>query len=204
MSDEAVVERAVGAGSFFEADGKEYQLSPLSIRSLALVQKEALRSYKKKYLETFADTIDLVENGREVFEDERKRVAKWSYEDLPAKVVHDPSAITVDDSLRAKLKDKVGEIPYQDDSVAILCAMLLDDGTFTEQELGIRVSQMKTEYPLWWATADLDGAALFVWSSLQKLHPDVTLKQVREWHPSVLAITAHQAQKDTIPQVGNT
>jgi hypothetical protein len=104
-------------------NGVDYQLSPLGIKSLTTIQKEALRFYKRQYLETFADTIDLVSNGEDLFLKERQIVAKWSYDMLPASVLHDPDSVLVTDELREKLTAKLGELPSKDDLVAALCCL---------------------------------------------------------------------------------
>jgi hypothetical protein len=202
MSEESTTERAVGTGSFVTVNGVDYQLSPLGIKSLTTIQKEALRFYKRQYLETFADTIDLVSNGEDLFLKERQIVAKWSYDMLPASVLHDPDSVLVTDELREKLTAKLGELPSKDDLVAALCCLHLDEGSLSVDDLGIPVRSMKTEYGIWWAST-LEGMTLMVWLSLKKNHPRLSLEDVEAWAPVQVVEAARKVQQDTVPEAGN-
>lgn len=198
-SEEAVMESVLAAGDSIKVEGVTYRLSPIPVGRLAEIQKEALRDYKRQYLETYADTSDLGDG----FDEARKEVAGWSYKDLPSKLVYDATKIKITTELRELMTEKFGELPASDESLQGLIGILLDQGSLEPSDLGGSVPSITTSYPLWWTTSTLDGQILMTWHSVSIKHSDVTLEDVKGWPPLSVMEGAVKAESLTAPSSGN-
>ena len=87
--------------------GKECTVRPLGIRELTEVERDCAERYKRQYLKTFADNLDLLpaEAKDRLLLEKMDVVARWDVDDLPPKFVHDPARVKMTD----KLKSWVGE-----------------------------------------------------------------------------------------------
>ena len=79
---------------------KECQVRPLGIRELAEVEQDCLERYKRTYLKTWSDNIDLIPNGEAALYDKLDEAAKWDIDDLPAKYAYDHNYVTVSKLLK--------------------------------------------------------------------------------------------------------
>ena len=82
------VARALGAGGDITTiAGKECKVRPLSIRELTEVERECLKVYKRTFLETFHDNLDLLPDDEAAGLMSRKleEASAWDVGDLPSK-----------------------------------------------------------------------------------------------------------------------
>ena len=77
--------RALGAGKILTIGEQEYTLSPVTVRDLCELEREALRSYKRQFLETFRDSFDLLpeDEGLKLLREKLEEAARWTLDDLP-------------------------------------------------------------------------------------------------------------------------
>jgi hypothetical protein len=210
MSD--AVARALGAGEVITVGGVEYTISPIELRQMHEVRREAIRSYKREYLQTFADNLDLLDGGdngaaAKLLERKMEEAARWDVSDLPTKAAYDVTKVPINEKLKTVLEDEFGEVPDKVEGQRALLAAALD----SEKLDGITVKRLTDRWPhkvdipydTWWVTASYDGMITFVWSSVHLKHPDVTKKQVEMWPMAKIIEAARMVERLTVPAVEN-
>jgi hypothetical protein len=182
-------ERALAAGDLITVRDKEYRLRPVGAQHLADLERDALRAYKRQYLQTFADAAeDLEMNGKgdEMLSKKTEEVARWTLRDLPQIVAYDVSSIPVTDALKAWAVEKMPDIEL-DNNLQILALLSdkLDNKEITAAEVdamcGKRPIVGKVRYDQWWVTATFEGRIGFITSSVRAEHSEVTKKDVGGW-----------------------
>ncbi len=221
MADD--VARAVGAG---DADvimigDVECKVRPLSIRELGEVERECLSLYKRKYLETFSQNLDLLEHvdGVKLMTDKMEMVAKWDVVDLPHKYVYDQKKIVLNDSLRQWILDNIDidltddngkDLPEKVQKERILAntAVALDSQNLSdelyENLTGEAPRKTKVNYSSWWITGTFDGMMTMVWLCFK--HNGVTKEQVEKAladDPGLMAHVSRSIENLSTPAVGN-
>ena len=85
---------------------KECQTRALGIAELTEIERECLDRYKRQYLRTFVQNLDMIPKGKRdsILEKKMEEVAKWDIDDLPPKFAHDPTRIKVTSELKSWLK----------------------------------------------------------------------------------------------------
>lgn len=203
--------RAVGAGVSAERNGKSYQLSPLGMAELTELQREAVKSYKRQYLATFAENADMLPRRErdKIMADKFEQAARWEIRDLPARTAYDASRVPVTDELRSWVRsrhDTEGELP--DAWVRAATAQALDAGDISaadvERMTGRRPREAKIPYDMWWITATYEGMTSLVWRVLRKKHPEIEREEVAAWPPVELSVMAREAEAIIPPSMGNT
>lgn len=208
MSDKEA--RVLGAGQSIEIDGTEYQIRPINIRMLHEVQREAVRHYKREYLKTFSDNMDLLGNGKgqELLEQQIKEVAKWDIAQLPSKTAYSSKGIPIEGKLAERLRVIYGDLPTNEDELQGLLDSALDREEMTSDEVeqlsGKRPKRGRIGYDMWWITATYEGMTTFVWASLLSAHPKLQKEQVSGWPLTQLTQAARIAESITSPELGNT
>lgn len=201
--------RAVGAGTTFTVEEQEYRLSPLAMGMLAELQRDALRAYKKQYLQTFLDLGDSLPDG--MLEKEISKVAKWDVNALPKKQACSCSSVPITDAVEEKLVEIFGESIRQTPSTNTkqqLLATAVDRGDISSEEVfqltGVLPKIMLVPFDLWWVTAMYEGQIAFIWGSLQRHHPNITKQEIGKWPLARIAECARIVELITKPDVGNT
>jgi hypothetical protein len=201
--------RALGAGEPFEVNGRSYTLRPVGIGHLADLEREALKIYKRQYLETFAENADLLPKGQaeKLLREEMVKVARWTVDDLPKRTAYDASQVPITDSLKKWVEDSFGELPGEDRSIRALVTASLDSEQLTPE----RVKKMTGRPPLrgnvrfdqWWTTGDLDGMISIIYYSIKKDHPEIVREDVASWSPGKLIEAARMVESLTTASMGN-
>ena len=204
----------LGAGDTIEVGNgkqkKEYKLRPVVARHLCDLEREALKFYKRQYLTTFSDNMDLLGNGEgtELLQEEMRKAASWSLNDLQQKTVYDTSRIPITSELKKWVKDRYDEIPDEDDSIRALLSTALDQGSLKSRDVQKMTKkfplQGKVRYDQWWITACMEGMISFIVSSVQLEHKNVTKNDVQEWSFAKIAEAARKVEAITTADMGNT
>lgn len=204
--------RALGVVAGNVKIGKqEYKIRPLGIGELAQVESDCLDHYKRRYLETFRNNLDLLPEEERVGLLARKidEVGRWDVGDLPSKYSHDPKAITLSDALRKwvlqqyQLADDTPELRLQR-----LVAGSLDQGVLTESRYkklaGKPAPKVRVDYGNWWITGAYDGMITFVWTCFRR--DGVTRQQIIDHLGRdivTLSDVAREIERISAPQSGN-
>jgi hypothetical protein len=207
MSD--VVSRAVGAGKFIKVGDEEYQVAPLGLKQLKELQLAAVDFYKRQYLKTFADNLDLLgKSGMAILREQMEIAARWSKDDLPFKASHSVSNVPLSEAMIDKLIDLYDDVPRDEDVQRALLVSALDRETITldevEQLTGERPERMRIPYDAWWVTGTYDGMIGMIRASLSKNHPEITLEKIADWNPTDLTRGSRMIEELTAPAMGNT
>ncbi len=206
MSDERT-QVALAAGELVTVGEKDYRLRPVSVQALADLQADALRAYKRQYLQTYAENADLLGNGAGIHLIERKmaEAARWSLEDLPQHTAYAVDGIEATD----RLKEWAG---LDDDAETLLHTLnALDQGDVTpdkiEELTGTRPRSGKVRFDQWWITGDLAGQMAFIASSLRHAEDEngrVTKEELMNWPLGKIAEAARIVERLTTVDLGNT
>ena len=209
MSDKLA--RAVGAGQTIEVAGKEYRIRPIGLIALQEVQREALRSYKAAYLESWVDgaTRYLKDSSEEIVSRKIDEVAAWDVADLPPKYVHDVSGVRWSRQICRWLAGKYGDLPDREATQRALLATALDTGEITIDRVkalgGGVVRRQRAPYDAWWCTATYEGMVTFVWAGLGGGRDGAPTRiEVQAWPLPKLIEAARIVEAVTVPAVGNT
>lgn len=203
--------RAVGAAGAMSVTiaGKECTVRPLGIRELTEAERDCIQRYKRSYLKTFADNIDLFPNGTDLLERKMEEAARWDVDDLPTKCACDPNKIKVTDGLenwlkeQFELKGKITKKRYQQ-----LAATAIDQELMSVDEYktmtGREVKRTKVPYVNWWITGSFEGMITFVWICFRKdgITRDEVLDELSE-NQSLLIELSREIERLTAPAVGN-
>ena len=211
MGDE--IARAVGAGggSTITIAGKECTVRPLGIRELTEVERDCAERYKRQYLKTFADNMDLLPEAdrSKMMMEKVDQVARWDVDALPPKFVHDPSRTKITEKLKEWLTERI-EVAKDATELHLqrAVATLLDQDTLTAAEYtkltGAKPPQAKVPYVNWWITGSYDGMVTFLWTCFK--HNGVTREQViDEVGGNLFALSnlTREIERLSAPKVGN-
>lgn len=206
--------RALGASSTNTVmiGGKECVAKPLGIKELTEVERDCLQRYKRDYLETYAQNLDLIPEDQRLSIVERKmdEVAKWTLDNLPTKRAHDQKRVQVTDALKKWLADAFDvRDDRSNEQWRRLAATALDQETLSSAEYkaltgGQVPPEVRVPYVNWWITGSFDGMISFVWVCFR--HNGVTRDQIIEHmsnNLSLLVETAHEIERLSAPQPGN-
>lgn len=190
-------------------DGKEYRISPVGMRQLHEVQRAAVRYYKREYLATYADNLDLLPERQraEMLAKKFDEAAKWDVGNLPIKLAYDTRMVAVNEKLRSALEDEFDEVPESELGVRLLLAAALDRELISPDDVfkltGVRPRKARIPYDSWWVTAVREGMIAFVLASLNG-QPGVTKEDVEAWPLHKIVEASRMAEGLTAPALGNT
>ena len=202
--------RALGSGDRITVGDREYTLSPTRFGALEEVQREALRSYKQAYLQTFKDNPDLFDEDTILRKVEE--TARWDISSLPKKRAYSVASVPLTDALLEELKcispEMYAQIDESDNQGKLaLLNTYLDQGRISKEKVeelsGKSVFSSLIPYDMWWVTSNYAGMRCFVRSSLQVKHPNVTDAELKAWPLGKLILAAKIVEKLTTPEVGN-
>ena len=203
------VARALAARETIMVDDKEVKLSPIDMRQLHEIQRAALSFYKRDYLSTIAQNLDLLGNGHgDVFlEKKLDEVARWDSSNLPMKMSYDVQNIKLNETLKQRLVSLYGELPDGDVAAKAVLSTALDAEQITSEEVkklcGKQPRRVRIPYDMWWVTSSFDGMVTFVHASVQKEHKEITKEQVGHWPLTTVMEAARVVEAITAPVVGN-
>ena len=205
--------RAVGAGGSLTVDigGRQCSVRPLSLRELTEVERDCVERYRRGYLKTYADNIDLVPEAlrKPMMQEKFEQAARWDVDDLPVKFAYDSSQVILTNKLKAFIGKEFGIEEKSDDAkYQRATASALDQGTLSEaryEELsGKPIKKAKVPYVSWWITGAMDGMITFIWMAFK--HAGVTREQVANAmaeNPALLTEVANEIERLSAPELGN-
>lgn len=148
---------------------KECQVHALGIRELTEAERECIKSYRRSYLETFAQNVDLLSNGQVLLEKKMEEAARWDVDDLPTKEAYDPAKVRVTDKLKQFVADHFNleaktltDIRIQRFTAALLDQEHLSLSEYKELTKCV-IRPLKIQYVNWWITGSYDGMVTFIW-----------------------------------------
>lgn len=217
MADDTA--RAVGAGDGeVTVAGKVCHIRPLRVRELAELERDCLRRYKLEVLESYSDSVRLLDNGDAVDLMRRKRdeVSAWDVGDLPHKYAHDSRRVVLTDALRGWLQqryelgdgagDNEDENRTADNALKRLTAAALDSGSLSESQYKKLTDTDPCKVPVgyadWWVTGCYDGMASMLWLTFR---PDgVTRDDILDYCSfAEMAQLTRRIELLTVPKLGN-
>ena len=205
----------MGAGKTVELGGKEYTISPITMGRLQELQRDAVASYKRTILTTYADNLDLLGDvGEKLLREKLEQIAQYDVDDLPKKIAYDVSVIEINEAMQTKLTDlftddladrdekKEGEVNW-----SAMLAVALDQESITAAEVkeitGRGPTPVKIAYDAWWVTGSYEGMISLVRASIRQHHPEITKEEIKDWPMADLAHVAREVEAITAPAMGN-
>lgn len=224
MADDTA--RALGAGSKpIKIAGKEVRPRPLSVKELSQVERECLNYYKRQYLETFSQNLDLLKqadpnlNPLQFMEEKMTEAARWDLDDLPLRYAYDPDKLIVNDELKEWAKTKL-DFKTKDDAnnalpEAVVTARLKRviaaalDSEMLSQKLYEKTTnhepkKLKIPYSSWWVTGSTEGMIAFVHTCFmdQGITRDDLLKEMSK-NPALIMQVSREIEALSAPNPGN-
>lgn len=210
--------RALAAGETITVEGKEYRLRPVMAQHLCDLERDALRAYKREYLQTYRDNADLLGDGTEgcdLVREKMDEVARWDIHDLPQKDVYDVSNIPVTDKLRKWLLDEFGlevvgeeaDLEVEERRARAVLSTAIDMGKIKSGKVKELTGKLpvrgRVRYDQWWVTACIGGMVSFITSSIQRDHPEMTREKVQGWNYTKVIEAARLVESLTAAAIKN-
>jgi hypothetical protein len=201
--------RALAAGETIEVNGKEYKLRPIVAQVLSDLEREALRYWKRQYLETYTENADLLSDGKadELIERKMDEAAQWDLTDLPQKDAFDLTRVPASKDARLWAEKKRGEELSEDNEIKAVLSVALDTGELKPEDVekmtGRRPVRGRVRYDQWWVTATMTGMIAFITAGVNQEHPKLSRKEVGKWPFSKIAEAARITERLTSADVGN-
>ena len=208
MSDKEA--RVLAAGDTIDVLGTEYRISPVGMKQLHEVQRAAVKYYKREYLSTYAENLDLIPEDQraELLKQKFDEVAKWDVGNLPVKLAYDVRMVPVNEKLRSVLEDEFDDLPEGENEVRFLLAAALDRELISTTDVvkltGAKPRKARIPYDSWWVTAVREGMVEFVLAAVKTGHPTTTKKDIEGWPLAKIVQAARMAETLTAPDLGNT
>lgn len=207
MADERE-RRMLGAGDSITVEEKSYTLRPVVAQHLADLEQAALSAFKRNYLLTYRDNIDLLDGDTsQLMTKKLDEVALWDLKDLPFKTAYSVTNVPITDELKAWVLEWAGEVPDSDNGIKAVVNMALDSEKITSEQ----VKEMTGKYPVhgqvrydqWWVTASINGMIQMIHSAVRKDHSEVTTKDVSNWPFPKIVEAARIAESLSTAAMGN-
>ena len=210
--------RVLGAGETIDVGDKKYTLSPLKLRELHELQREAFSYYKRQYLQTYYDNLDLLpaEQRGQLIERKLEEVARWDISNLPTKRAYSVAHINVTPELEKFLLDrfagllqgvdKTNQADYEATLLTVLVTNLDKEDIDAKQ-----VHELTGQWPIvqsipydsWWVTSVYQGITAFIWHSVSQRHKEVKHSDVTGWPLLTQMRAMKMVENITAPAVGN-
>lgn len=214
MGKSADTARALKAASSttIKIAGKECQVKPLGLRALTEAQRDCVERYKRSYLKTWSDNLDLVPNGESILLQKIEECARWDVDDLPPKRAVDENTIKVTKKLRAWVDAKFGQkkddkgniLRRADQEIRRIVGSALDQESLSVDDYkaltGTKPFRMKIPYVNWWITGDFEGMVTMCWLCFRD--SGVSRKEVEEAltdDPALLSILSREIESLSAP-----
>jgi len=201
--------RVLGAGTSIEVNGVEYVLHPVTMKALQEIQRKAVTFWKRQYLSSYGENIDLLDSfsetvKKEMLEKKLDEVAKMGIDNIPKKKAYDSSKCDVKKKkLLALITEKVGTQPESDRQAEAMLSQALDSEEIKPLEVKAACGTMprwyKIPYDSWWATATYEGSSAMISASLEDKDVDVA-----DWPIPKVMEAASVVETLTAPAIKNT
>lgn len=203
--------RALGAGVTANVGGKEYSIKPITLGLLQQLQREAMASYKKSVIATYAESMDaLGDVGPVLLEKKLDEVSKMQIDDLPKRVAYTTNHLPVSGKLRKELVRVFGDdtiLEQPEAQVLELLAVAMDQKSVSTEDVekltGKRAVVSRIPYDSWWVTASYEGMIALIYTSLSQEH-EVSREEIGKWPMKDIAEVARAVESVTAPDMGNT
>ena len=212
--------KLLAAADVVEVDGKEFKLRPIVAQHLCDLEQEALRCYKRQFLQTYAENADLIGDGdgKELVRQKMDEAAQWDLSNLPQKDAYDASRVPISKKLVQWIEKEFGELPKldkteekdktnNDQTIRSLLSTALDSGKIKPDEVkekfGALPRQGRVRYDTWWVTASWEGMISFVLTSARYEHPKMSKKEIGNWPFSKLVEASRKVEQLTSASMGN-
>jgi len=208
MSDERE-RRMLGAGEVIDVNGKEYTLRPVVAQHLSDLEQLALATYKRTYLETYRDNLDLLppEETEGLMSRKLEEVAGWDLKDLPYKKAFNCSKVPITDRVKEWIEDHFKELPKTDNGIRSVLNTCLDTEMLSPQQVkeltGSTPIEGRVRYDQWWITASIKGMIRMIATSLKQDHPEMGINEVSQWTFPKLAEASRKAEIVSSAKMGN-
>ena len=203
-----------------QINGKLCSIRPLTLGELATLERDCLKQYRRHYLETFSENLDLLPSSTAatIMQQKMEETAKWDVDDLPTKEAYDPVKIKLTPRLRERVvsylkqatpqaSDYV-EVGYSDKQIRLVAATLMDQDEITPEEYksmtGSDITPNRIGYVHWWMTGKVDGMVALVYQCVKQ--SNVTREEVEQYlkkDMSTLVELSRLVETLSTPQVGN-
>lgn len=206
--------RALGAGESITVNGKDYNLRPVNVRSLANLERNALRYYVRKYLEAWKENLDLLPgaNALEVMKSKMEEASKWDLDDLPTHSSFGMGGVPITDTLREWVRktydiDLERAKDFSDLTYMVMASMALDNKQVTPAQVkemtGKFPREAQVRYDQWWVTAVREGMIAFVFCSIEVDRHDVPKEEIDGWPLHKLVEASRMVENITVASLGN-
>ncbi len=190
--------------------GKECIVRPLGMRELTEVERDCLERYKRQYLKTWADNLDLLppEAAAKLMEKKLEECSRWDVDNLPPKTAHDPRRVKLTEKLRERMAGWLAVAEGDEGRERRLIASALDQGILSASDYreltGESAPGVAVPYVNWWITGSYDGMISFVWKCFSQygVTRDEVMEAVRG-NLQMLAEVAQEIERLSAPQLGN-
>jgi hypothetical protein len=208
MADERE-RRMLGAADSITVNGKDFKLRPVVAQHLSDLEQLALSTFKRNYLKTYRDNLDLLPPPERegLMAKKLAEVAVWDLKDLPYKQAYDASRVPINDALTEWLVEHYGELPKTDKGIIALVDVALDTDEITSDEVKALTEkapiQGRVRYDQWWVTASINGMISMIASSIKQDHPETSTKDVSQWPFPKLVEASRKAESVSSASMGN-
>lgn len=207
--------RALGAGEAteFTINGKKCKPRPLGLVELAEVERECLKHYKRQYLETYRDNLDMLpaDVGLALMREKLEEVARWDVHDLKTKLAFDPAGVKPTDALIKWAEHNITGFTHDPNRMSAfqrVVAMSMDAGILQPEDYTILAGEVprsaKVGYVNWWISSSFEGMLAMLVKAFESngITRAEVLKEVTG-NPTLLAEMAHQIEHLSAPAAGN-
>lgn len=159
-------------------NGEQIEFRPLILRDWGTLEEEALKEFKRQWLQHKIDTLDLLNPDDPVAERER--------------YIEQASDLTLDDC-----KDKMADYPARDAAGRLFNGTGLKVGDIIKTNNGDKpvtgfidsrpTVNQKVPYINWWLSRTIKGRFMSTWLSARKARPTMTYDQCAEMMLSLSA-----------------
>ncbi len=145
-------------------DGSHLELRPLTIQDWGTLEEEALKAYKREFLSTYLENLDLIpESKRAAKEAEAwERAEKLTADGIPPKIVESPA---VGQDGKVIRNSPPGTEVLLNSGELVTISKLVGDRCYALQ---------KVPYAQWWFSSTFKGRMRAVWLSARRARPGVT------------------------------
>lgn len=193
---------------------------PLSMKELGELERLCLASYRRSYIQTFSENLDLLPDnvGRMLIQQKMEEAARLDLNTLPIRFAYTANKVKLTPELTAWLAENLdgysepveNETPEQTENrLQQLVGAALEGGLLTETEYGelsgnAKLKKSKVPYVSWWISSTFDGRMSMAWMAFSKCGiTRAAFEEAISVDPGLLVRMAGLIQNLTVPAVGN-
>lgn len=211
------VARAVGSGGSESVtiNGRSFSPRPLTVKELGELERECLASYRRSYIQTFSENLDLLpeKDRMGLVAEKMAEAARFDLKSLPSRYAYDPKRIEITDALKRWAHENMDGY-FQDENdrsnavyQAVIAAAL--DGDFLSEQqyaelTGKEPKRTRLSYAHWWTTGCFEGRLAMACKSFEGsgFTKEEISKELSS-NPGKLLKVAREVEQLTVPEVGN-